>query len=106
MAYFGVPSTSDAPHMSPAVFSLPQGVGGGTLPPYSSMVETRDTRSGYYAPLFDQNQVGASHDAGSSLTVSQKQKFTIKAVSPEWGYASETTKVCALQGLLLACPTL
>lgn len=91
--------------MSPAVFSVPQGVGGGTLS-YSSMVETQDTRSGYYAPLFDQSQIGASHDACSSLTVSQKQKFTIKAVSPEWGYASETTKVCAFQGLLLACPIL
>ncbi|CAL5214048.1 unnamed protein product [Lathyrus oleraceus] len=83
-----------------SVFSLPQGVGGGTLPPYSSMVETRDARSGYYAPLFDQNQIGASHDAGSSLTVSQKQKFTIKAVSPEWGYASETTKVFIIGSFL------
>jgi hypothetical protein len=107
VAYFGVPSTSDAlHHMLPAVFSLPQAVGGVTLPPYSSVVETQETHSGYYATLFNPSQIGASHDAGSSLTVSQKQKFTIKAVSPGWGYAFETTKVCSFQDLLLACATL
>lgn len=84
--------------MLPAVFSLSQGVDGVKLPPYSSMVETQEIHSDYYETLFDQSQIGASLDAGSSLTVAQKQKFTIKAVSPEWGYASETTKVCALQG--------
>jgi len=98
LAYFGVPSTSDAPRMLTAVFSLPQGVGEVTLPPYSSMDETQEIRSSYYSTLFDQSQIGASHDAGSSLTVSQKQKFTIKAVSPEWGYSSETTKVCSFLG--------
>ncbi|XP_004504404.1 calmodulin-binding transcription activator 4 isoform X1 [Cicer arietinum] len=83
-----------------SVFSLPQDVGGVTLPPYSSMVETREIHSGYYATLFDQSQIGASLEAGSSLTVSQKQKFTIKAVSPEWGYASETTKVFIIGSFL------
>ncbi|KAK2384144.1 calmodulin-binding transcription activator [Trifolium repens] len=83
-----------------SVFSLPQAVGGVTLPPYSSVVETQETRSGYYATLFNPSQIGASHDAGSSLTVSQKQKFTIKAVSPGWGYASETTKVYIIGSFL------
>lgn len=93
-----------------SVFSLPQGVGEVTLPPYSSMDETQEIRSSYYSTLFDQSQIGASHDAGSSLTVSQKQKFTIKAVSPEWGYSSETTKVyiigsflCQTSGSAWAC---
>lgn len=30
----------------------------------------------------------------SSLTVARKQKFTIREISPEWGYSSEATKVC------------
>lgn len=92
-------STSDAPHILPAVFSLPQAVGEVALPPYSSTVENQEIHSDYYATLFDQSQIGASMYAGSSLTVAQKQKFTIKAVSPEWGFVSETTKVCAFQGL-------
>lgn len=83
-----------------SVFSLPQGVDEVTLPPYSSMDETQEIRSSYYSTLFDQSQIGASHDAGSSLTVSQKQKFTIKAVSPEWGYSSETTKVFIIGSFL------
>lgn len=83
--------------MLTAVFSLPQSVDGVKFPAYSSMVETREINSDYYDTLFDQSQIGASPDADSSLTVAQKQKFTIKAVSPEWGYATETTKVCAFK---------
>ena len=84
--------------MLPAVFSLPQGDSGVKFQPYSSMLETQQTNSDYYATLFAQSQIGAPIDADSSLTVAQKQKFTIKAVSPEWGYATETTKVCTFQG--------
>ncbi|KAJ1407339.1 P-loop containing nucleoside triphosphate hydrolase [Sesbania bispinosa] len=83
-----------------SVFSLPQCVGGVKHPPYSSIVETQEIGSDYYATLFDQSQIGAPLDAGSSLTVAQKQKFTIKAVSPEWGYASETTKVFIIGSFL------
>lgn len=97
LSYFGISSTSDAPPMLPAVFSLPQGVGV-KFHPYSSMVGTEQNNSDYYATLFDQSQIGAPLDADSSLTVAENQKFTIKAVSPEWGYATETTKVCAFQG--------
>lgn len=84
--------------MLPAAFSSTQGVGGVKLPPYSSFVEAQETNSDYYAGLFDQSLIGEPLDAGSSLTLAQKQKFSIKAVSPEWGFASETTKVCALLG--------
>lgn len=61
------------------------------------MVETQVTNSDYYSTLFDQNQFAAPLDVDSSLTVAQKQKFTIKEVSPEWGYATEATKVCAIE---------
>ncbi|XP_027340146.1 calmodulin-binding transcription activator 4 isoform X2 [Abrus precatorius] len=83
-----------------SIFSLPQGIGGVKFPQYSSMVETQEINSDYYATLFDQSQIGAPLDSDSSLTVAQKQKFTIKAVSPEWGYATETTKVIIVGSFL------
>ncbi|KAF2592710.1 hypothetical protein F2Q70_00045032 [Brassica cretica] len=39
-----------------------------------------------------------------SQTVSYKQKFTIQDISPEWGYANETTKVIII-GSFLCDPT-
>ncbi|RDY09637.1 Calmodulin-binding transcription activator 4, partial [Mucuna pruriens] len=99
LAYFGVSSTSDSPPMLAAVLSPPHGVDGVKFPAYT-MVETREINSDYYETLFDQSQIGAPPDADSSLTVAQKQKFTIKAVSPEWGYATETTKVIIVGSFL------
>jgi len=90
--------------MLAAVFSPPQGVGEVKFPAYSSMVETRVTNSDYYGTFFDQSQIVAPLDADSSLTIAHKQKFTIKTFSPEWGYATETTKVCAFKAKLLASP--
>ncbi|KHN34827.1 Calmodulin-binding transcription activator 4 [Glycine soja] len=83
-----------------SVFSQPQGVDEVKFPVYSSMVETQVINSDYYETLFDQSQIGAPPDANSSLTVAQKQKFTIKTISPEWGYATETTKVIVVGSLL------
>ncbi|XP_027337992.1 calmodulin-binding transcription activator 4-like isoform X2 [Abrus precatorius] len=71
------------------VFSFPQDVDGVKFPPYS-YGETR-TNYNYYATLFDEIQEPLGVD--SSLTVVQKQKFTIRAVSPEYCYAAEMTKV-------------
>ncbi|XP_027919739.1 calmodulin-binding transcription activator 4 isoform X2 [Vigna unguiculata] len=83
-----------------SVFSPPQGVDEVKFPAYSSVVETRVTNSGYYETLFDQSQIIAPLDADSSLTIAQKQKFTIKTFSPEWGYATETTKVIIVGSFL------
>ncbi|XP_028243458.1 calmodulin-binding transcription activator 4-like isoform X3 [Glycine soja] len=83
-----------------AVFSQPQGVDEVKFPAYSSMLETQVINSDYYETLFDQSQIGAPPDANSSLTVAQKQKFTIKTISPEWGYATETTKVIVVGSFL------
>ncbi|XP_068476459.1 calmodulin-binding transcription activator 4 isoform X3 [Phaseolus vulgaris] len=85
---------------SSAVFSPPQGVGEVKFPAYSSMVETRVTNSDYYGTFFDQSQIVAPLDADSSLTIAHKQKFTIKTLSPEWGYATETTKVIIVGSFL------
>ncbi|XP_071705559.1 calmodulin-binding transcription activator 4-like [Rutidosis leptorrhynchoides] len=46
-----------------------------------------------YSTLFDQGQIETPLASDSSLTVSQEQKFTIREISPEWGYATEPTKV-------------
>lgn len=70
--------------------SLPEEVDSFKLSPYSSAM---GTHSDYYTSLFEQGQTGTL-DSDISLTVAQKQKFTIREISPEWGYATEATKVC------------
>lgn len=46
-----------------------------------------------YTILFDQGRIGFTLVDDLGLTIAQKQKFTIREISPEWVYASETTKV-------------
>ncbi|RXH71603.1 hypothetical protein DVH24_025104 [Malus domestica] len=53
----------------------------------------------YYTQLFEQGQIG-SVDSDISLTVAQNQKFTIREISPEWGYATEATKVVIIGSFL------
>ncbi|KAI4336567.1 hypothetical protein L6164_015079 [Bauhinia variegata] len=81
-------------------FSPPQEIGGVKFPAYSSMVGTQETNSDYYATFLDQREIGVPLDVDSTLTVAQKQKFTIKEVSPEWGYATESTKVIIVGSFL------
>ncbi|XP_052203968.1 calmodulin-binding transcription activator 4 [Diospyros lotus] len=59
-----------------------------------------DTDPNSFASLFDQDHIGINVEADSSLTISQKQKFTIREISPEWGFASETTKVIIVGSFL------
>ncbi|KAJ0972578.1 hypothetical protein J5N97_020537 [Dioscorea zingiberensis] len=42
---------------------------------------------------FDQSQFGNLLVADSSLAVAQKQRFSIREISPEWAFISERTKV-------------
>jgi len=79
--------------ISLAVLLFPQD-GGVKFPPYS-LAETPGANSDYYETFFDQFQNQGPLGVDSSLTVVQKQKFTIRAVSPEYCYSTETTKVCA-----------
>lgn len=72
------------------------------ISPYPSLSEIRETNSDYYAILFDQGQIGPL-ESHMSLTVAQKQKFTIKEISPEWGYATEATKVYFIMFLVFLC---
>ncbi|XP_057434203.1 calmodulin-binding transcription activator 4-like isoform X2 [Lotus japonicus] len=81
-------------------FSFPQDIGGVTSPLYS-LEETQGTNSDYYTTFFDQIQIQEPLGTDSSLIVSEKQKFTIREVSPEYCYATETTKVIIIGSFLL-----
>lgn len=69
-------------------------------PAYSAAVKTYMTNPDSYTTLFDHNQIGISHEEDLGLTIAQKQKFTIREISPEWVYASETTKVFIIGSFL------
>ncbi|KAB2599111.1 calmodulin-binding transcription activator 4-like [Pyrus ussuriensis x Pyrus communis] len=75
---------------------LPQEVDSFKLSPYSSVT---GTHSDYYTQLFEQGQIG-SLESDISLTVAQNQKFTVQEISPEWGYATEATKVIIIGSFL------
>lgn len=59
----------------------------------SPSISTYGANSDHYMAILEQGPVGLPLEESSSLTVSQKQKFTIHEISPEWGYAHEATKV-------------
>ncbi|KAK9277089.1 hypothetical protein L1049_006628 [Liquidambar formosana] len=67
---------------------------------YSNVINTQQTNPGYYTTLFDQSQIGMPFEADSSLTIAEKQKFTIREISPEWGYSSDVTKVFIIGSFL------
>ncbi|KAJ6713728.1 CALMODULIN-BINDING TRANSCRIPTION ACTIVATOR CAMTA [Salix viminalis] len=79
---------------------LPEEAENFELPAYSSVIETHENNSNYYAMLYDQGHLGMTIEADSNLTVAQQQKFTIYEISPEWGYATEATKVIIVGSFL------
>lgn len=97
---YGGTSQSVAPHEK---FSYTSDENGVALPPsrlqsvdeqvkyHSQNIEANTVY--YYPTLYDQGQIEIPLEADSSLTIAREQKFTICEVSPEWGYASEATKV-------------
>lgn len=75
---------------------------------YSTVSHAYGTTSDFYSSLFDQDRLGISLENNISLTVAQKQKFTIHEISPEWCYTSEgakvyVTKIKFFQFLLQCC---
>lgn len=80
--------------------SLPKEADRFKFPAYSSVIETHETNVDYYMTFFDQGHTGMPLESDSSLTVAQKQKFSIREISPEWGYASEATKVIIIGSFL------
>ncbi|KAH0991941.1 hypothetical protein GBA52_003424 [Prunus armeniaca] len=87
---------SDGTNVKNFSLSLPEEVDSFKLSPCSSVM---GTHSDYYTSLFEQGQTGTL-DSDISLTVAQKQKFTIREISPEWGYATEATKVIIVGSFL------
>ncbi|GMI83465.1 hypothetical protein like AT1G67310 [Hibiscus trionum] len=75
-------------------------VGNVEIPSYSSAIEAIDTKSDYYTMLFNQEEIGIPIEADSSLNIAEKQKFTIREISPDWGYSSEPTKVIIVGSFL------
>lgn len=69
-------------------------------PAYSPAINAHMTIPDSYTTLFDQGQIGISLEDDLGLTIAQKQKFTIREISPEWVYASETTKVRVRDSIL------
>ncbi|XP_042979647.1 calmodulin-binding transcription activator 4-like isoform X2 [Carya illinoinensis] len=84
-------NTSLLPHKDADSFKFPE---------YSSAIETHEITSDYYTTLLRQDQTGMLLEANSSLTVAEKQKFTIQEISPEWGYETEATKVVIIGSFL------
>lgn len=90
-------SSSENPLTLPASKLLPQEIEIFNFPAYSPVNNVSYSNSEYFTTFFDQGQNGMHLEPDSSLTIAQEQKFTIREISPEWGYASEATKVCVME---------
>ncbi|CAL5349663.1 unnamed protein product [Camellia sinensis] len=87
--------SSESPLALPDSMSLSEGVKNFNFPAYSPETNIRHTEPNYFTTLFDLDL-----DTDTSLTIAQKQKFTIREISPEWGYAFEATKVVIVGSFL------
>ncbi|KAJ9709875.1 hypothetical protein PVL29_001381 [Vitis rotundifolia] len=81
---------------------LPSEVENLNFPEYKT--NTHAVNSDYYRMLFDEGQIEVPIESDPSLTLAQKQRFTIHEISPEWGFSSETTKVI-IAGSFLCHPS-
>ncbi|KAL7607503.1 hypothetical protein Lser_V15G14565 [Lactuca serriola] len=64
-----------------------------TFPKYVPANNMYQSDADIYSTLFDLGQIETPLASDSSLTIAQEQKFTIREISPDWGYATEPTKV-------------
>lgn len=85
---------------SDASMFLSQEVENFILPASGSAINCQETNPSYSRMLFDQSQNGMPFETNSSLTIAQEQKFSIREISPEWGYSSEVTKVIVIGSFL------
>lgn len=83
-------------------------LGSHQTPEYTSPVDTHNVTSNYHTPFLKQDH-GNSFGVDTSLIVAQVQKFAIHQITPEWGYATESTKVLVtfcipvLWGMIIQC---
>ncbi|OMO60505.1 IQ motif, EF-hand binding site [Corchorus capsularis] len=90
----------NAPNIEDSSKLLHQEVGNVGIPSYASEIEAIDNNSDYYMMMLNHDGMGIPLAEDSSLTVAQKQKFTIREISPEWGYSNEATKVIIVGSFL------
>ncbi|OVA09563.1 IQ motif [Macleaya cordata] len=91
---------SDNP-VSPTSVSLLHAVENSKVSIDSSGLSTHEANPDNYNMWYDQrSQTGILSGAESSLTLTQKQKFNIREISPGWGYAAEDTKVIIIGSFL------
>ncbi|XP_022155421.1 calmodulin-binding transcription activator 4 isoform X2 [Momordica charantia] len=74
-------------------------LGSHQTPEYTSPVDTHNVTSNYHTPFLKQDH-GNSFGVDTSLIVAQVQKFAIHQITPEWGYATESTKVIIIGSFL------
>ncbi|XP_022991382.1 LOW QUALITY PROTEIN: calmodulin-binding transcription activator 4-like [Cucurbita maxima] len=74
-------------------------LGSCTSPEYASPLDTHDDNSNYHLSFLKQDH-GNSFEVDTSLIVAQVQKFTIRQIVPEQGYATESTKVIIIGSFL------
>lgn len=94
---------SDNPLVSPTSTSLPQEVQHSRSSGYSSGTSVHEAKPDYYTFFDQESNPEIPLVADSSLTITQKQSFTICEISPEWGYATEDTKVCSMNFYIFSC---
>ncbi|XP_015894311.2 calmodulin-binding transcription activator 4 isoform X1 [Ziziphus jujuba] len=68
--------------------------------PYSSVLQSHETNSDYYMMLFGNQGRIELLESDVNLTIAQRQKFTIREICPDWGYATETTKIIIIGSFL------
>ncbi|KAL0700947.1 hypothetical protein Bca4012_057069 [Brassica carinata] len=70
------------------------------LPPCYSEMGARENNGDYSTMMNGEGQTGVPFEQEMNDTVAYKQTFTIHDISPEWGYANETTKVIIIGSFL------
>ncbi|KAL1207596.1 Calmodulin-binding transcription activator 4 [Cardamine amara subsp. amara] len=83
---------------------LPQELGSFKVPASYSALEAPENNAEYCRMMDDVSNIGLPLEREMRLTDADKQMFTIQDISPEWGYANETTKVLII-GSFLCDPT-
>ncbi|KAL8224516.1 hypothetical protein R6Q57_019991 [Mikania cordata] len=63
------------------------------FPAYTPARNLSESYPDFCSTMFDQGRSRLTLESDSSLTIAQEQKFAIHEIAPEWGYASEPTKV-------------
>ncbi|XP_042502412.1 calmodulin-binding transcription activator 4-like [Macadamia integrifolia] len=96
---------SDSSLVSPTSTSLPQVIENSKKSAYSSGTTLQKANPNYSAICSDQEyHLEVPLEGDSSLSFTQKQRFTIHEISPDWGFSTEASKVI-ITGSFLCDPS-